>query len=116
MNTFYERVSTLCEKHGISAYKMCKDIGISPSIISDLKADRRRGVNAQTGEKIAKYFSVTISYLLGNEELQQEDELDLYLEQLKNRPEMRMLFSLAKNASKEDVERTVKIIEALNDK
>lgn len=116
MNTFYKRVSLLCEKNGVSAYKMCKDIGISPSIISDLKADRRRGVNAQTGEKIAKYFSVSISYLLGNEELEQEDELEQYLEQLKNREEMRMLLSLAKKASKEDVERAVKIIEALNTK
>ena len=36
-----------------------------------------------------------------------------YLEELKNRPEMRMLFSLAKGATKEDIEQAVKIIEAL---
>ena len=36
-----------------------------------------------------------------------------YLEELKNRSEMRMLFSLAKGATKEDVMQAVKIIEAL---
>lgn len=113
MSEFYERVKSLCDKNGISGYKMCKDLGIQPSVMSDLKSGRRRGVNADTGEKIAKYFSVSISYLLGKEELAQEDELNSYLEELKNRSEMRMLFSLAKNASKEDVERAVKIIEAL---
>ena len=40
-------------------------------------------------------------------------ELQEYLEELKNREEMRMLFSLTKNATKEDVMQAVKIIEAL---
>lgn len=43
----------------------------------------------------------------------EDDELREYLEELKNRDEMRMLFKLAKNATKEDVEKAVKIIEAL---
>ena len=40
-------------------------------------------------------------------------ELNEYLEELKNREECRMLFSLAKGATKEDVMRAVAIIEAL---
>ena len=36
-----------------------------------------------------------------------------YLEQLRDRPELRMLFSLTKNATKQDVEAAVRIIEAL---
>ena len=43
----------------------------------------------------------------------EDDKLQEYLEELKNRSEMRMLFKLAKNATKEDVEKAVKIIEAL---
>ena len=45
-----------------------------------------------------------------------DDELNEYLEELKNREDMRMLFSLAKGATKEDVMQAVKIIEALRDK
>lgn len=41
-----------------------------------------------------------------------DEELTEYLEQLKTRPEMRMLFSLTKGATKEDVERAVRIVEA----
>ena len=36
-----------------------------------------------------------------------------YLQQLRDRPELRMLFSLTKNATKQDVEAAVRIIEAL---
>lgn len=42
-----------------------------------------------------------------------DPELDEILEQLKNRSEMRMLFKLATNATKEDVLQAVRIIEAI---
>ena len=42
-----------------------------------------------------------------------QDELTEYLEVLRSRPECRMLFSLAKDATKADVEKAVAIIEAL---
>lgn len=41
------------------------------------------------------------------------DDLTEYLDELRYRPEMRMLFSVSKKASKEDVEKAVKIIEML---
>lgn len=66
--------------------------------------------------KIADYFNVSVDYLLGNEKkpaATEDDELNEYLEYLKNREDGRMLFSLAKNATKEDVMRAVAIIEAL---
>ena len=50
-----------------------------------------------------------------NNKLTDDEELQEYLEELKNRSEMRMLFSLAKGATKEDVEKAVKIIEALKE-
>ena len=63
---------------------------------------------------LASIFGVSVDYLLGKEKPSAEDdELQGYLEELKNRPEMRMLFSLAKGATKEDVEQAVAIIEAL---
>lgn len=117
MADLYETLSQLCEKRGISRYRMCKDVNIQPSIMTDLKAGRRHGVNADTANRLATYFGVTVGYLLGKEEHNEEDmQLTEYLEELKNRKEMRMLFSLAKGASKADVERAVRIIEALREK
>lgn len=45
-----------------------------------------------------------------------DEELTEYLEMLKTRPECRMLFQLSKDATKEDVEKAVRIIEALRGK
>lgn len=66
-------------------------------------------------EKLSQIFGIEKSVILDEQsELGLKDiELYSYLEELKNREELRMLFSLTKGATKEDVLRTVKIIEAL---
>ena len=63
--------------------------------------------------KIAEYFDVSVDYLLGNEPKSEDKELTEYLEFLKYRPEGKMLFSVAKGCTKEEIEQAVKIIEAL---
>lgn len=118
MSIFYERIARLCRERGISGGRMCGDLGISRSMLTDLKMGRKKTVGADTAAKIASYLGVSVDYLTGNSDekkllVNNDEELTEYLEALKNRSEMRMLFNLAKNASKEDVERAVKIIEAL---
>ena len=66
MSDLYKRLYDLCEKRGISGYRMCKDIGIQPSIMTDLKMGRRSSVKAETANKMATYFGVTVGYLLGD--------------------------------------------------
>lgn len=44
---------------------MCADTGISKSLMTDLKMGRKKGVNAETAQKIADYFDVSVGYLLG---------------------------------------------------
>ena len=118
MSIFYERIAQLCRERGISGGRMCGDLGISRSMLTDLKMGRKKTVGADTAAKIASYLGVSVDYLTGDSDekkllVNNDEELTEYLEALKNRSEMRMLFNLAKNASKEDVERAVKIIEAL---
>lgn len=79
MSILYKRLSELCQERGISAYRMCKDTGIQPSIMTDLKMGRRKSLKAETAAKIAAYFDVSVDYLLGNEEkpaAPKDDELD----------------------------------------
>lgn len=64
----YETISGLCQSKGISGYRMCKDIGIQPSIMTDLKSGRKKGLSAAVANKIAAYFHVSVGYLLGTEE------------------------------------------------
>ncbi len=114
--SLYEVLASLCKSKGITAYRMCKDLELQPSLMTDLKAGRRKGVSADTASKIANYFNVSLDYLLSKEKAKEDDRLAEYLEELRNREEMRMLFDLAKGASKEDVEKAVRIIEALSKK
>ena len=68
MNTLYNQISTLCTQHSITGAKLCSEIGISRGILSDLKASRKKTLNAETAYKIAKYFGVSVGYLLGYED------------------------------------------------
>lgn len=69
-------------------------------------------------EAIASALNTTPAYIMGWEEekkllINGDEELTEYLDMLRNRPECRMLFSITKDATKEDVEKAVAIIEAL---
>lgn len=86
MVTLYERLSELCQEKGVKGGRMCTDLGISKSLMTDLKSGRKKGVNADTAQKIASYFGVSVGYLLGEEEKEekpaQEDELSANIKQL----------------------------------
>ena len=76
-------------------------------------------------QKIADHFGVSLGYLMGTESEEPnaidkennpivlDDEALELLEELKERPEMRTLFSVSRKASKDDILKAVKIIEAL---
>ena len=63
---------------------------------------------------LANVLKVSPLEIMGVEEEQKEEtEMKEYLEQLRRRPEMRMLFNVSSKATKEDIEKAVAIIEAL---
>ena len=68
MSELYKRLSDLCESKGVSGYKMCKDCGLSPSTMTDLKSGRKKTLTAEKADKVASYFNVTVAHLLGTEE------------------------------------------------
>lgn len=120
MSDLYNRIEELCKENNESITTMCKESGASRASLSDLKVGRKQGLSAETLSKIAVHFGVSVDYLLGKENkkplINGDEELTEYLEMLKTRPECRMLFQLSKNATKEDVEAAVRIIEALRNK
>ena len=67
MSDLYTRIAALCEGKGVSGYRMCKDIKIQPSILTDLKMGRQSGLSAKNADKMAAYFGVSVGYLLGTE-------------------------------------------------
>lgn len=112
---FKENFIRLCNQRGVAPTAVCSAIGLSNATFScwtDDSVPRKA-----TLMKIADYFGVTVEDLLQEKKPPaseaEEDELTELLQELKTRPEMKMLFSLAKGATKEDVELAVQIIERM---
>lgn len=68
MSILSERIDGLCKERGITGYRLCKDISISPNLMTEIRSGRRNGISAKTANKIAEYFGVSVGYLLGTEE------------------------------------------------
>lgn len=67
MSILYNRLVELCESKGVSGYRMCKDCKLSPSTMTDLKAGRKKTLNAESASRVAEYFGVSVAYLYGKE-------------------------------------------------
>lgn len=67
--TLYERITELCKEKNVSRSRMCLDLGLSKSTMSNMKNGRQAGISTETAQKIASYFNVSVGFLLGEEEL-----------------------------------------------
>lgn len=121
--TVGERIKLARETKNLSQTDLANACKISKQTLYKYENNIITNIPSDKIEVIANYLSISPAYLMGwetdnkdtNNKLADDEELQEYLEELKNRSEMRMLFSLAKGATKEDVERAVKIIEALKE-
>ena len=112
---FSQMLCMLLEKNNTSNYTLAKGIGVSQSTVANW-LNEKSTPNFTKLKKIADFFDVSVDYLLGKAtepDKTGNTELEEYLEELRTRPEMKMLFNLTKNATKEDVEKAVKIIETM---
>lgn len=110
---FPDVLRSLRTNAGMSQEELGKKLGLAKSTISMYESGTREP-NLEILEAIADTFNVDMNTLTDSKKSAElTSELQEYLEELKNRSEMRMLFSLAKGATKEDVMQAVKIIEAL---
>ncbi len=76
MGNLYETIQSLCASKGIRPGRLCDDLGLSRGLMTDLKMGRKKGISAQTAQKIAAYLGVSVACLLGEEEAPREDLLD----------------------------------------
>lgn len=98
----------------LSLQQLAERTGMSRSTLQRYETGGIRNLPVDKLRVLSDALQTTPEWLMGlPQSAEQDPELSDYLEELKNRSEMRMLFKLAKDATKEDVERAVKIIEAL---
>lgn len=79
MDTLYKTIEKLCQAKGIRPGRLCDELKLSRGLMTDLKMGRKKSVSAQTAQKIATYFQVTVAQLLGQEELKPDilDQVDI---------------------------------------
>ena len=119
MANLYENIKLFCTEKGTNPSRLCIELGLSKSMMSDLKAGRKKSLATDTLRKIADYLGVSVSDLLGEETKKEPvsrgDELIEILEACKERSDLRALFKLSKDATPEDVTKAIAIIRALKE-
>ena len=124
----YERIFELIEEKGLTAYRVSKDTGISQASLADWRKGRSNP-KIDKLQKLSEYFGVSIGYLTGDADERTDTqapskqqgyyvdkETAEFAEYLRTRPNARLLFSAAKDISKEDMEKAVEYIEFLKSK
>lgn len=117
----YSIFEKLLQKHGVSAYRVSKDLGIAQSVLSSWK----NGISTPKQDKmqkIADYFNVSVDYLMTGEE--KEDKKKYYLndetaamaQSIFESKELRMLFDAAQDADPEDLDAVYQMLLALKRK
>ena len=88
---------------------MCTELGFSKSLMTDLKSGRKKGVNAETAQKLASYFGVSVGYLLGDEDkkiepIAQDDGLS---------DNMKQLIEFVKTVPEDKVDLVLKVMKSI---
>ena len=113
---FFDQLKRICEARGLKVTTTVKAAGLSTGLIGNWKNGGKP--TCDTLCRLADYLGVSVQELVDDESRetkpQERNELREYLDQLRERPEMRMLFSVAKNATKEEVEAVARFIEDMN--
>lgn len=124
----YDRIFEIMKEKDLTAYRVSKDTGISQASLADWRKGRSKP-KIDKLQKLSEYFGVSIQYLTGEsneiDDTQQmqapngyyvDKETAEYAEMLRTRPGARLLFSAAKDISKDDLQKAVEYIEFLKSK
>ena len=127
MPEFKERLDEAMRIRDISAAELSRISKVNEGAISQYRAGKYKA-SQRSLDKLARALNVSIPWLMGADvpmtdestaptlpspTIAEDAELNEYLEMLRTRPEMKMMFQLAKGATKEDVEKAVRVIEAM---
>lgn len=115
----YEKFRELCDKKGVSPYRISQETGITQSTFSDWK--NGRSVPKQDKlKKIADFFGVDVAYFYDDNEKNRgyyvDDKTKEIAQQIFDNKELRLLFDAAKDASSDDLKTVHTLLMALKAK
>ena len=111
MCTLHSRITELCKERGISGSRMCLDLGMSKSTMSDLKSGRKKSFTAETAHKIASYLGVSVAYLLGEEEKDAKKEQPIENDELSN--DMKELIEHLKDLPEDKIQMLLQVAKSI---
>lgn len=109
---FLEILERLMKERNINKNVLANESGIPYTTIDGWWKKGYDNIRLSTLKKLAAYFNVSLDYLMDTSP-EMEDEYENMLQYLKERPEMQLLFSASKTATKEDIEKAAKFLEAI---
>lgn len=114
---FKDKLKEARKAAGLTQKEVAEAIGVSESAYCGYETGKRQP-DVMKLKQIARVLGTTSDYLIETNFQNNADDVELavMLEQLKTRPEMRMLFKLTADATVEDVRQAVRIIEAIRRK
>ena len=102
----YSVIKQLCDEKEIKLSALASGIGVRSSVFTELKMGRTKKLSLATLEKIAAFFEVPIGLLT-------EDTDDVESMQNELFRKRKLLFDLSAKASSEDLDKLIKIVDAL---
>ena len=75
MAEIHEIIDQLLKEQGVSGAKMCADLGMSRSFLTELRKGRAKSITMETAQKIADYFGVSVYRLLGKDDPSEQVKL-----------------------------------------
>ena len=111
---FSEKLKEIRRRDGITQLQAAKLLDVSLGAVGNWESGKRTP-DAEMLVRIADTFGVTVDYLLGRTEDggSTPTEVDRCIDQLKKRPELVNLVTLTSIAAPEDVNRVIRVIEAM---
>lgn len=124
-NSFGDRLRNVRKARGLSQDEMGALIGTSKQVISRYETGQRTPKITVVNQYASK-LGISLNELMGDESISEElkvslrsdspgdEEMLALLQELKDRPELKTLFSSSYKASKEDVLRAAKFLDAMS--
>lgn len=112
---FKDVLKKLRKERGLSQTELASKLGVSYSLIGMYETGNRKP-SYEMLEAIGDYFNVSTDYLQGREtgsEYYMDPEVAELAQQLKDRPELKVLFDASKDITKEDIQFVIDMIERM---
>lgn len=108
-----EYLNKVKKERGLTAKELSNLSGVPLSTLNKILSGQTTDPKFETLKAICNALGISLAELDSFET--KKDELTSYLDELRYRPEMKMLFKTARHASKENIEKFTKMIEIFNE-